>query len=470
MHSRPRYLTRTLVLASALAIALSATDVSTAQPFALDIAKDRTGPVYHVEISGMIDNGLARYLDRAIAEAEEADASVIVLHINTFGGLVDAADHIRQAILSTPIPTVALIDKNAASAGALISYAADRIVMVPGSSIGAATVVEGGGEAAPDKYQSYMRGLMRSTAEANGRDPAIAEAMVDQSLEVKGVSEAGKVLTLSATEALKLGVSDRTLSGFDELMQVMGLENRAVIRHQTNGLERFLRFFASPVIQSILMLMMLGGLYFELQTPGIGFAGMVSLVGAALFFAPNYMAGLVESWEIVLFFIGVILLLIEVFVTPGFGFAGIAGVILTVGALLVALVGNVGLEFPPIGQITSAIYTMVITLILLILLLISVGRYLPASSMVGRLVLAPQLSSVGGYTSAESHDWLIGRTGVALTALRPSGTATIDDERVDVVSQGDFIDRGSAVRVVRVSGSRVEVRGVTELSEPTSEA
>jgi membrane-bound serine protease (ClpP class) len=218
------------------------------------------------------------------------------------------------------------------------------------------------------------------------------------------------------------------------------------------------------------MLMMLGGLYFELQTPGIGFAGMVSLVGAALFFAPNYMAGLVESWEIVLFFIGVILLLIEVFVTPGFGFAGIAGVILTVGALLVALVGNVGLEFPPIGQITSAIYTMVITLVLLILLLISVGRYLPASSMVGRLVLAPQLSSVGGYTSAESHDWLIGRTGVALTALRPSGTATIDDERVDVVSQGDFIDRGSAVRVVRVSGSRVEVRGVTELSEPTSEA
>ncbi|HUF10022.1 MAG TPA: hypothetical protein VMO47_11920, partial [Rhodothermales bacterium] len=272
MRNWQEYRNWTLRAASTLLISVVSAGGVFSQPFPLDasfVGPERIGAVYHVEISGMIDNGLAPYLDRAISDAEEGDAAVLVLHIDTFGGLVDAADHIRQAILSTAIPTVALIDKNAASAGALISYAADRIVMVPGSSIGAATVVEGtGGEAAPDKYQSYMRSLMRSTAEANGRNPAIAEAMVDESIEIKGISEAGTVLTLSASEALGFGVSDKTVSGFDELVRELGLEGRAVIRHQATGLEQFLRFFASPVVQSILMLMMLGGLYFELQTPG----------------------------------------------------------------------------------------------------------------------------------------------------------------------------------------------------------
>jgi len=445
----------------------------TAQPYPVDasfVAESGDGPIYEVPIDGMIDNALARYLERAIAEAEKADATVVVFHIDTFGGLVDAADKIRQSILSADVPTIALIDKNAASAGALISYAADRIVMVPGASIGAATVVEGvGGEAAPDKYQSYMRGLMRSTAEANGRDPAIAEAMVDQSLEVEGVSEEGKVLTLSANEALDLGVADLIVEDYDELIDRLELSSRDTIRHEASGVERFLRFFGSPVIQSILMLMMLGGLYFELQTPGVGFPGTIALIGGALFFAPNYASGLVESWEIVLFAVGVILLIIEVFVTPGFGLAGVTGLIVAVGALFAALVGNVGLAFPPISEIVSAIYTLAATLVLLILLMFSLARYLPSSSAVSRLVLTPELTSVGGYTSAETRDWLVGKTGLALTALRPAGTASIGDERVDVVSQGDFVDRGSTIRVVSVSGSRVEVKGVEQARNPENE-
>jgi len=444
-----------------------------AQPFPVDasfLEESGGGPVYEVPIEGMIDNALAAYLERAIDEAEKADATVIVFHIDTFGGLVDAADKIRQTILSTDVATIALIDKNAASAGALISYAADRIVMVPGASIGAATVVQGvGGEEAPDKYQSYMLGLMRSTAEANGRDPSIAEAMVDESLEVEGVSEKGKVLTLSANEALELGVADLIVEDYDELIEHLELSSRTSIHHETTGVERFLRFFGSPVIQSILMLMMLGGLYFELQTPGVGFPGAIALVGGAFFFAPNYAAGLVESWEIALFIVGVILLIIEVFVTPGFGLAGVVGLIVAVGALFSALVGNVGLQFPPLSEIVSAIYTLAATMVLLVLLLFSLGRYLPSSSAVGRLILQPELASIGGYTSAETRDWLVGKTGRALTALRPSGTATIDDERVDVVSQGDFVDRGSPIRVVSVSGSRVEVKGVDKRTEPENE-
>ena len=229
------------------------------------------GPVFVVPIEGMIDNGLSRYIERALEDAAEKDAALVLFQIDTFGGLVDAADKIRKELLDAPMPTVAFIDKNAASAGALISYAADRIVMVPGASIGAATVVEGGtGEAAPDKYQSYMRGLMRATAEANGRDPKIAESMVDETLEVKGISEAGKVLTLSAQEALRFGVADKILETSDEVIEAFGLSEAELVAHQESAAERVLRFLGSPVVQSILMLMMLGGLYFELQTPGVG--------------------------------------------------------------------------------------------------------------------------------------------------------------------------------------------------------
>ena len=425
-----------------------------------------SGPVYVVRIEGMIDNGLARYLHRALDEAKAEDAALVVLHIDTFGGLVDAADKIRKDLLDAPVPTVAFIDKNAASAGALISYAADRIVMVPGASIGAATVVEGvGGEAAPDKYQSYMRGLMRATAEANGRDPRIAEAMVDQNLEVPGVSPAGQVLTLSAQEALELGVADAVLPSLDAVLDAFGLADRPRVAHDATGMERVLRFLGSPVMQSLLMLMMLGGLYFELQTPGVGFPGLMALLGAALFFGPHYMLGLAESWEIILFVLGVVLLLLEIFVIPGFGVAGISGIVLVVVSLGAGLIGNVGFEFPSGAAVTTAITTLAVTLVLLVVLLFSLARYLPNTGRVHQLVLVPELSSEECYTAADTPVELEGRKGRSLTPLRPSGQAEIAGERVDVITAGEFIPAGEVVRVVSVRGSRIEVRRVASLPE-----
>lgn len=430
----------------------------TPKPLAFE-APQASGPVYVVPVEGMIDKALANYIDRALEDAAEADAALVVFHLDTFGGLVDAADQIRKAILNAPTPTVAFIDKNAASAGALISYAADRIVMVPGASIGAATVVQGGtGEAAPDKYQSYMRGLMRATAEANDRDPRIAEAMVDESLDVEGVSEEGQVLTLSAREANRLGVADAVIGSLDALLAELDVAGREVVQHRATRAEQVLRFFGSPILQSLLMLMMLGGLYFELQTPGVGFAGAMAAIGAALFFAPNYLLGLVESWEIVLFGIGVVLLMAEIFVIPGFGVAGIGGLLLVVFSLGAALVGNVGLDFPSGAAISSAISTMAVTLVLLVVLVFSLGRYLPRSGRLSQLVLAPDLSSATGYTSSDTVEELLGRTGTALTPLRPAGAALIEGERVDVVTAGEFIASGAPVEVTRVRGSRVEVR------------
>ena len=419
------------------------------------------GPVYVVPVEGMIDNGLARYIHRAIGDADAHEASLVVFHMDTFGGLVDAADEIRQQLLDAPIKTVAFIDKNAASAGALISYAADRIVMVPGASIGAATVVEGtSGEAAPDKYQSYMRGLMRSTAEAKGRDPQIAESMVDPALEVRGVSEAGKVLTLSSQEALELGVADKILGSLDAVIDAFGLQAAAVVAHRESGAERVLRFLGSPVIQSILMLMLLGGLYFELQTPGVGFAGAVALLGAALFFAPHYLLGLVEIWEVLLFIIGVLLILAEVFLIPGFGVAGVSGILLVLISLVVSLVGNVGFSFPTLPSFTPAIVTVAVTMLLLLITTLTLGRYMPQMSTAGGLILAPELSSASGYTSADTHAEYLGQVGPAITDLRPSGIVELMGRRVDVITAGEYIAKGRQVRVVSVRGSRVEVRQV----------
>ncbi|MCH7975730.1 MAG: hypothetical protein IIC18_04150, partial [Bacteroidetes bacterium] len=335
------------------------------------------GPVYRVPIEGMIDKALAKYIDRALADAEEAGASVVLFEMDTFGGLVEAADLIRISILDAPVPTVVFINKNAASAGALISYAADRIVIAPGGSIGAATAVDAAGQYASEKVQSYMRSLMRATAEANGRDPRIAEAMVDETLAVPGVSEEGQLLSLSANEALRLGVADAVLSSADEVVANLGLADRAQFAHYASGVERLLRFLGSPIVASILMLMMMGGLYFELQTPGVGFPGLMSFMGAALFFAPHYMLGLVESWEIVVFIVGVLLLLAEVFVTPGFGVAGITGLIMVLASLMAALIGNVGLAFPSGGQISQAAATLAAALVLMVVLAVSLGRFLP---------------------------------------------------------------------------------------------
>lgn len=416
------------------------------------------GPVFVVPLTGMIDNGLARYVRRAVDDAAGRDAVLTVFEIDTFGGLVDAADKIRKELLDAPMPTVAMIDKNAASAGALISYAADRIVMVPGASIGAATVVEGmGGEAAPDKYQSYMRGLMRSTAEANGRDPNIAESMVDPSIELEGISEKGKVLTLSATEALALGVADGILESTSEVLNAYGLASASLVAHRESGTERVLRFLGSPVLQSILMLMMLGGLYFELQTPGVGFPGLVALIGIALFFAPHYLLGLVEFWEVAIFVIGVGLIVVE-FLMPGFGIAGISGIVLVLVALLTSLVGNVGFSFPPLSSFMPGIYTLAVTLALLVAIAVAAARMLPRAARVSELVLSPELSSMEGYTSAVSHTEYMDRTGPAVTPLRPSGIMMIGDNRVDVITAAEYIDAGEIVRVVSVRGTRVEVR------------
>lgn len=423
-----------------------------------EVVRGQDSQVLHIQIEGTIDNGIATYIQRSadlINQNNKYDA--VVYHIDTFGGLVDAADKIRKTILEIPITTIAYIDKNAASAGALISLACDKIYMAPGSSIGAATVVQGTGEKASEKMQSYMRGLMRATAEENGRNPQIAEAMVDESIFIEDVTEEGKLLTLSTNEAINVGIADGTAATVDEALSAAGYSNVTISRVDERWEESMLRFLATPVVSSILMLMMMGGLYFELQSPGIGFAGAISGIGAMLFFAPLYILGLAESWEIVLFIVGVVLIIIEIFVIPGFGVAGISGISLVIFSLGAALIGNIGLEFPALSQIAGAVWTLSITLLIGIGLIISLSRYLPENPYFNRLVLTTSTSNESGYISSTPDTTLVGKQAETLTPLRPSGTVIVDGKRINVVSDGSFIDRGESVTIVSSVGNRVVV-------------
>lgn len=415
------------------------------------------GAIYLIHVEGLIDNGLHKYIQRGLALASRNEAAGVVLYIDTFGGLVDAADKIRKNLLDTDLTVISFIDKNAASAGALISIATDSIYMSPGSSIGAATVVDGSGQYAAEKMQSYMRGLMRSTAEAKNRDPRIAEAMVDESIEIEGIIAEGKLLTLSAEEAVELGLANGSFRTLNEVLRHMEWQDKELLDLQEHWAESVLRFLANPVISSILMLMMLGGLYFELQSPGIGFPGIVSGIGTMLFFAPLYIMGLAQSWEIVLFFIGVVLILIEVFVIPGFGVSGLIGITLVIVSLATSLIGNVGMSFPELHQISQAIWTMAITLILGIGLVASMIRYMPENRLFSKLILTDATDREHGYISSDSKDALIDMEGVAMTSLRPAGTVLIEEKRIDVVTVGEFIEKGARIKVVNTSGGRVMV-------------
>ncbi|TNE68567.1 nodulation protein NfeD [bacterium] len=412
--------------------------------------------VYVIEVEGMIDNGISTYIKRGLEIAsQDKNSSAVILHLDTFGGLVDAADEIRKSILDSPLKTIAFIDKNAASAGALIALACDSIYMAPGSSIGAATVVQGTGEKASEKMQSYMRSLMRSTAEENGRNPKVAEAMVDESLSIDGVIEAGKLLSLTAKEAVNLGIADNECGSLNEASILAGINEAEIISVSEQWEEELLRFLSLPVVSSILMLMMLGGLYFELQSPGVGFPGIIAAVGALLFFAPLYIMGLAQSWEIVLFIVGVILLILEIFVIPGFGVAGISGITLIILSLGAALVGNIGFQFPALSQLGSAIWTLSITLIIGIALISSLAKYLPSNPYFKRLVLEDV--SANNVADHQSELELLGLIGTAVSPLRPSGTIQIDGKKLTVVSDGEFIDAGTQVEIVSSVGNRIIV-------------
>ena len=413
-------------------------------------AQDTTFVIYKFDIKEEIAPPVWHKTKKAFKEAKEFNTDLILIHMNTYGGLLDAADSIRTAILNSEIPVWVFIDNNAASAGALISIACDSIYMRSGANIGAATVVDQTGKPLPDKYQSYMRSMMRSTAESSGRDPDIAQAMVDPRIYIAGINDTGNVLTLTANEALKYNYCEGIAESVEEVLDIAKIKDYKIIEQRLTVADKIIRFLINPFVSGILIMVIIGGIYFEMQAPGIGFPLAASVVAALLYFAPLYIEGLAEHWEIILFIVGVILLAIEIFVIPGFGVPGILGIIFVVAGLTLSMTDNMGFNFEGVmltGLIKS-FFIVVISGFLAIVLSFYFGRKLLTSTTFGHLALDSIQESKEGFTSSDSqYKNMIGKTGVAHTVLRPAGKVRVESDIYDATAEAGFIDKDTAIKV-----------------------
>ena len=407
--------------------------------------------VYHFKVEEEIAKPAVMRVEKALNEAAAENCDVVVMQLNTFGGELESADKIRTMLLQSKVPVWAYIDNNAASAGALISIACERIYMHSGSSIGAATVVDQNGEVQPDKYQSYMRSLMRATAEARNRRPDIAEAMVDPDIEIEGISIKGKVLTFTTEEAILNGYCDAQTESLKEVMQQAGIEEYTIQEQRYSFIEKVVGFLINPVVSGILIMLIVGGLYFEFQSPGIGLPLVVATVGAVLYFAPLFLEGLAANWEIVIFVIGIILLILEIFVIPGFGFAGISGIVCVVAGLTLSLVGNIGFDFSgiPAGDFLTKLFVVIIAVTAALPISIWLSRKLFEGKTFGpKLALNEVQNASEGFTVSDSETAsLVGRTGVAITLLRPSGKVEIDGQAYDAVATVGYVEKGQNVKI-----------------------
>ncbi len=433
--------------------------------------------VYKLNIKKEITPSTWRQTLQAFEAADTLGADVFLIHMNTYGGTVLDADSIRTKIMQSPIPVYVFIDNNAASAGALISIASDSIYMRSGGSIGAATVVDQTGQAMPDKYQSYMRSTMRATAESKGkkavvegndtiyewrRDPRIAEAMVDPSVYIEGIIDTGKVLTFTSSEAVEFGFCEGIVDNIPEVLQKVGIEEYRIVEYQPSFIEKIIGFLVHPMISGLLIMAIIGGIYFEMQTPGVGFPLGVAILAALLYFAPLYLEGLAAHWEILVFVSGLILIAIEIFVIPGLGVAGILGVLMVFVGLVLSLIDNVVFDFAPVNtqKLGVAIMTVVVGIFGGFILSLYLGRkvFTAKTGPFKNFALNTVQEVSDGYLNVESSFLeLKGKTGTAQTVLRPGGKVLIEGEVYDAMTESGFIDRGEEIVVVKVGTAQLYV-------------
>ncbi|MCR6110383.1 nodulation protein NfeD [Bacillus sp. A301a_S52] len=405
--------------------------------------------VYVIPVEKEVERGLEAFLNRSIQTAEEAGADHIVFEVHTPGGFVDAAGNIASLVRNTEVPTTAFIVGDALSAGAYISLNANEIVMAPGTRMGSAAVIDGSGNAAEDKAQSAWLASMREAAELNGRDPVYALAMADETIDISeyGAGE-GNLLTLTPSQAMEVGYAEATVENREELLDYLNMEQAEVRETEITFAEQIARFVTNPIIIPILLSIGSLGLVLELYSPGFGVPGIMGASALFLYFFGHLVAGF-AGWEaIILFGIGVVLIVLEVF-SPSFGILGVLGI----GAILASLVIS---SFSLMNILLSVFIAVIVTIIASIIFF----KYASYKGPFRRVILTDQTKTEQGYVSNENRHDIIGEIGEALTILRPSGTALLNDERLDVISEGGYIEQGRKVKVISATGSRIVVREV----------
>ncbi len=453
-------------LTAVLAVALITAGEITAQE-----AADTSTLVYLCKMDKMIAAPLWRSVKKSFQQADTLNADYMLIQMNTYGGQVDIANSMRTLILNYRIPVIVFIDNQAISAGALIAIAADSIYMRPGGSIGAATVVNQTGEKMPDKYQSFMRGMMRATAEAHGkkpvvtdgdtawvwhRDPEIAQAMVDPSIVIEGIVDTGQVLTLTALEAIKYGFCEGEANTVDEALAKAGVEEYTIRELKLTLADKIIMLLVNPVVSGLLIMLIIGGIYFELQSPGVGLPLAAAITGALLYFAPLYLEGMAQNWHLIIFIAGIILVLIEIFAIPGFGFTGVLGIIGIVTGLAFVMIDKIVFRFGPsvdgVREVVSAFAIVLMSALLSFGLSLWLSKKLfSPNRLFGSLALETSVKQSEGFESFDSGKLaaLVGKTGTAHTVLRPSGKVLIEGEVYSAVAETGFITRGSSITVRR---------------------
>lgn len=418
-------------------------------------ATDSLTVIYRIRLDSDIDKSAQRLITLGLEKADKAGADFVMIDLDTYGGAVDAADSIRSAILRYDKPVAAYVNMQAASAGALISIACDSIYMKTGSSIGAATVVDQTGNVMPDKYQSFMRGMMRSTAQATGRDPHIAESMTDTA----------NVLSMTPTEAMAVGYCEGVYETVDEVAQAMAGDKEFVVKSMEDDmtfLDKLIQLLLNPLLQSIFMMMIIGGIFVEIRTPGIGLPLVTAIIGALLYFAPGYLGHLVSYWEILLFVAGLILIGIEIFVLPGFGVAGITGIVAVVLSLAFAMVDNIELFnwdgtlnlqpiIQPLGIVIISAAAAVFGSVWLV-------KKLYATRSFDHIALRQEMKAEDGFTGVVSGlDILVGETVTVFTDMRPGGKVKTADGRIleATLKFGGFASKGETLKVISAEQGRL---------------
>lgn len=421
-------------------------------------------PVTVLSLEDEIDARAWHHTRRALEQAENAHSDLLVVKMNTYGGALEAADSIRTALLRTSLPTVAYIDHNAASAGALIALACDSVYMTPGSTIGAATVVDGQGQPLADKYQAYMKAMMRATAEHHGsftdgdgverwrRDPAIAAAMVGPD----------SVVSYSASEAFAAGFSDGTVSSMEEMLGQLGINDASAQHFEPTLTDDIIGFLSNAGVRAIFVMLILGGIYMEMHTPGLGFAAAVAVVAACLYFLPMFISGTLAAWIVITLIIGIVLIALEVFVIPGFGVCGAAGIAAVIVALCAAIVpGDVvsdGVSLTVLARPLVIVGAGITAAVALVAWLTS--RHGPeAFRRHSELMLTQDVKK--GYIGVDmSPARYVGHKARTMTDMRPAGKILLDGEVFDAVSTGSFIDAGQHVRITKYENAQLYVEPV----------
>lgn len=400
--------------------------------------------VFVIPIKGEINRATHNYVRDLVDDLNNRnDVEAIIFEIDTYGGLIEEAEKIKNVIVSTNIPTISYVNTRAASAGALITIASERVVVAPSASIGSAETVPN-----TEKILSHWKSVLRDTAQLRGRDSEIIEAMADSNIVIEGLSPAGSLLSLTSQESYEYGIADFVAADISEILTEFNLSS-ANVQVEEEGLQiKLAKYISSPFVSSLLLTIAFVGLVIEIFTPGFGVGGTISIIGFGLYFGGNILAGNSNSTSLVIFVIGLILLIIEGIV-PGFGLPGISGIILILLGTVLAM-----------DSVSMALLSLSIAIIITTIVTIVLVKRGFKSKILNRVILENRTDSERGFVSSDSMDKLLGKEGITLSGLRPSGYIEIEGQRLDALSEGGFIPKDTKVIVVKVEGSKIFVRGV----------